>query len=197
MTAMQAAISLEAMPPSTAKPYAEDEARWSNLMVSAQTGDAGAYRQLLDELSTVVERYLRARLGNYDFLEDCVQEVLLAVHQARHTYDSRRPFRPWLFAIIRHKYSVALRRSEVRGRYLVPEVEGLEPGVDGPVAAVESGRLLEGLPEWLRQALTLTKITGLSTAEAAREMNISEGAMKVRVHRAVGRLRTLMEKETV
>ena len=93
---MQAAIQLEAMREQAANPYAEDEARWSSLMASAQSGDGIAYRQLLDELSTLVERYLRSRLGSHEFLEDCVQEVLLAVHQARHTYDQRRAFRPWL-----------------------------------------------------------------------------------------------------
>ena len=197
MTAMEAAIQLEAMPESTANPYAEDEARWSKLMAGAQSGDAAAYRQLLDELATMVERYLRVRLGDHEFLEDCVQEVLLAVHQARHTYDTRRAFRPWLFAIIRHKSTDALRRVEVRGRYLAAEEAFSEPGVEGPEALVETGRLLTRLPDSLRQALTLTKISGLSTAEAAREMNISEGALKVRVHRAVEKLRNMMETDWV
>jgi len=197
MIAMEAAIQLEAMPESTANPYAEDEARWSKMMAGAQSGDAVAYRQLLDELSTVVERYLRVRLGDHDFLEDCVQEVLLAVHQARHTYDGQRAFRPWLFAIIRHKSTDALRRVEVRGRYLTSDEDCPEPGVAGPEAQIETGRLLSRLPEGLRQALTLTKISGMSTAEAARAMNISESALKVRVHRAVEKLRSMMETDWV
>lgn len=195
MTASRAAIALEAMPPSTAKPYAEDEARWSALMGRAQSGDAAAYRQLLSELSVVVERYLRTRLGGYDFIEDCVQEVLLAVHEARHTYDPRRNFRPWLFAIVRHKATDALRRAEVRGRHFAPEADLAESGVEGPESGLDSGRMLAALPDSLRQALTLTKITGLSTSEAARALKISESALKVRVHRAIGKLRRMMESE--
>jgi RNA polymerase sigma-70 factor (ECF subfamily) len=195
MTAADAAVPLEAMPPSTSKPYAEDEARWSGLMGRAQSGDAAAYRQLLGELSSLVERYLRARLGGHDFLEDCVQEVLLAVHEARHTYDPRRAFRPWLFAIVRHKATDALRRAEVRMRHTVPGEDYPEPGVAGPEATVDSGRLLAALPDGLRQALTLTKITGLSTSEAAATLNISESALKVRVHRAIGKLRRMMQSE--
>lgn len=183
------------MPQSTSSRYAEDEERWSSLMASAQSGDGIAYRQLLDELSAMVERYLRVRLGGHEFLEDCVQEVLLAVHQARHTYDPRRPFRPWLFAIVRHKSTDALRRAQVRGRYLAPEEDAPEPGAADPDAQIDSGRLLAYLPETLREAITLTKITGLSNAEAAREMNISESAVKVRVHRAVDKLRRMMETE--
>ncbi len=195
MTASTAAIPLEAMPPSSAKPYAEDEARWSDLMGRAQTGDATAYRQLLGELGSLVERYLRARLGGYDFLEDCVQEVLLAVHEARHTYDGRRPFRPWLFAIVRHKATDALRRAEVRGRPLAADDVSVESRVDGPDASLDTGRLLAALPDGLRQALTLTKIDGLTTAEAAQALKISESALKVRVHRALAKLRRMMEND--
>lgn len=90
--------------------YAEDDARWSALMVSAQAGKEEQYRLLLGELAEVVARYLQSRLGDRDFIDDCVQDVLIAVHQARHTYDSRRKFRPWLFAIVRHKAIDSLRR---------------------------------------------------------------------------------------
>lgn len=192
---MLAAIAMEAMPEAVADQYAEDELRWSSLMVSAQAGNESDYRQLLGELSELVSRYLRSRLGGYDFVEDCVQDVLVAVHEARHTYDGRRPFRPWLFAIVRHKSTDAIRRAEVRGRYFGPEGSGTEPVTSGPYEALQTGRLLAQLPENLRQPLELTKIVGLSTAEAARRLQISESALKVRVHRAVKRLRKWMEIE--
>ena len=80
-----------------------DEHRWSVLMVNAQSGNESDYRQLLKELAIVIHKFLRRRFGNHHFIEDCVQEALIAVHQARHTYDPQRPFRPWLFAIVRHK----------------------------------------------------------------------------------------------
>ena len=192
---MLAAIAMEAMPEAVADQYAEDELRWSSLMVSAQAGNESDYRQLLGELSELVSRYLRSRLGGYDFVEDCVQDVLVAVHEARHTYDGRRPFRPWLFAIVRHKSTDAIRRAEVRGRYFGPEGSGTEPVISGPDEALQTGRLLAQLPENLRQPLELTKIVGLSTAEAARRLQISESALKVRVHRAVKRLRKWMEIE--
>lgn len=192
---MLAAIAMEAMPEAVADQYAEDELRWSSLMVSAQAGNESDYRQLLGELSELVSRYLRSRLGGYDFVEDCVQDVLVAVHEARHTYDGRRPFRPWLFAIVRHKSTDAIRRAEVRGRYFGPEDSGTEQVTSGPDEALQTGRLLAQLPENLRQPLELTKIVGLSTAEAARRLQISESALKVRVHRAVKRLRKWMEIE--
>ncbi len=72
-------------------------------MVNAQAGNESDYRQLLKELAIVIQKFLRSRFGDHHFIEDWVQEALIAVHQARHTYDPQRPFRPWLFAIVRHK----------------------------------------------------------------------------------------------
>ena len=114
MSALAAGFLQELMPGNDATAYADDDARWSSLMASAQSGDEASYRQLLAEVSGVVNRYVVARFGHQDFVEDCVQEVLLAIHGARHTYDARRPFRPWLFAIVRHKVVDTLRQLGYR-----------------------------------------------------------------------------------
>ena len=177
--------------------YAADDARWSALMAGAQAGNEADYRQLLTELDSAVSRYLRSRLGAQEFLEDCVQEVLLALHQARHTYDPGRRFRPWLFAIVRHKAIDHLRRQRSQQRLLddggAPDAgynhgERMENDLSG-------GRLINALPEQHREAITLTKIMGLSHREAADRLAISEGALKVRVHRAMGNLRRLLEAD--
>jgi RNA polymerase sigma-70 factor (ECF subfamily) len=96
--------------------HESDEQCWSKLMVSAQAGNESDYRQLLTELTDVVYNFLRSRCGNHHFIEDCVQETLIAIHQARHTYDRHRPFRPWLFAIVRHKAIDTLRKQNTRQR---------------------------------------------------------------------------------
>ena len=88
-----------------------DEARWSAWLVEAQAGNAGSYEQLLAELVPAIRGYLYSRSGRFDAIDDCVQECLLAVHQARHTYDARRPFRPWLFAIVRNRTIDVLRET--------------------------------------------------------------------------------------
>ena len=93
-----------------------DEQCWSRLMVHAQAGNESDYQQLLTELTDVIYNFLRSRFGNHHFIEDCVQETLIAIHQARHTYDRHRPFRPWLFAIVRHKAIDTLRKQRTRQR---------------------------------------------------------------------------------
>ncbi|MGH8595084.1 MAG: sigma factor, partial [Gammaproteobacteria bacterium] len=92
------------------KNYVDDERRWSDWMARAQRGDLGDYELLLREIGAAIEIYIRVRFGTIDMLEDCVQECLLAVHAARHTYDPRRLFRPWFFTIVRHKTIDQLRQ---------------------------------------------------------------------------------------
>ena len=54
-----------------------------------------------------------ARAGQpVDQSEDIVQDILLAVHLKRHTWDANAPFAPWLFAIARNKLIDALRREQ-------------------------------------------------------------------------------------
>ena len=96
---------------STDSAHAQDEARWSNWIAAANNGDKATYQQLLQEIAGATEAYVRHRFGNVMLLEDCVQESLLAIHNARHTYDSARPFRPWMFTIIRQKTIDLLRKS--------------------------------------------------------------------------------------
>ena len=195
MSALTAGYLPESMPDRDANRFSADEQRWAQLMTSAQAGHEGDYRLLLAEISEAVGRYLRVRLGGYDFVGDCVQEVLIAVHQARHTYDGRRAFRPWLFAIVRHKAIDAMRRGRSRGREQLATADIAETSVSGPDSEVVSGQLLVGLPEGLRQALVLTKLQGMTSSEAARALSISESALKVRVHRAMGKLKRLLELE--
>lgn len=178
---------------------ADDEARWAALMVRAQAGDSTAYRSLLGELADVAEAYLRRHFGALPIVEDCVQEGLLALHRARHSYDPRRPFRPWFFTIVRHKTVDVLRRRARRERHelAAAELDAHAGEVDTAKgeSAVEAARFLAGLSPPYREALILTKIEGRSVSEAARTVGISSAAMKSRVHRAIRMAQKMLERE--
>ena len=179
-----------------------DEQRWANFMVSAQSGNEADYRQLLSEVAEVIGYYLRGRFGNHHFIEDCVQDSLIAIHQARHTYDASRLFRPWMFAIVRHKTIDSLRHQRSQQRAIDNHRASASSGdqftaSDTLEDQVSEGRLINSLPPQHREAVTLTKIVGLSTAEAADRLNISESALKVRVHRAINKLKRLLEADEV
>ncbi len=179
--------------------FAEDEKRWRDWMTRAQEGDREAYRRLLEELSEALHAFLQSRLQAASLVDDCVQECLLGVHRARHSYDPRHPFRPWLFAIARHKTVDALRRSGVRIRREVSEPEAAAAASHSPAEArdraLDAHRALANLEPPFREALVLTKIEGHSIQEAARRAGISATAMKTRVRRGLRKIRGLLEED--
>src|SRR3546814_13012901 len=71
-------------------------------MAAAQKGDKAAYNVLLSETGMWLERYFRRRVPPHQ-LEDLVQDVLLALHAKRASYDTTRPFLAWLAAIARYR----------------------------------------------------------------------------------------------
>jgi RNA polymerase sigma-70 factor (ECF subfamily) len=178
---------------------AEEDARWSQGMCRANAGDAEAYGELLHEIGVVLEKYVRRRFGDTDFVEDCVQECLLAIHRARASYDPSRSFRAWMFTIIRHKVIDTLRRRAARGRYETSQDGSDEAAApaNGSKAALEAAYALRALQPEYREALLLTKLEGRSVSEAAERVGVSVSAMRSRVHRGIRQVRSVLESEAV
>lgn len=169
-------------------------------MAATQAGDRIAYDRLLREILPYVRNIVRARHGASDRVEEIVQDVLLAVHRVRHTYDPARPFLPWLAAITRCRAIDALRRTYRRAAFEVSEETAgpaYEQFADAAVAdfdvahavADQLGKAIAHLPETQREAIELLRLRELSLAEASQLTGRSIGALKVNVHRALGTLR--------
>src|ERR1051325_7510373 len=105
-------------------------------MRSAVSGDGGAYPRLLSAITPVLRAMARRGLAvagqPVDQSEDIVQEILLAVHLKRHTWDVDAPFAPWLFAIARNKLIDALRR---RGRRIFVNIDDFAETIPDKAAA--------------------------------------------------------------
>jgi RNA polymerase sigma-70 factor, ECF subfamily len=179
------------------KNFLADEQRWAAWMACAQRGDLADYAQLLRELGVVIETYIRVRFGTIDALEDCVQECLMAVHAARHTYDPRRLFRPWLFTIVRHKTIDQLRQRQTWLSAL-QALATLETPASDPernLRMLDGVRILERLSPDHREMITLAKYGGYTTAEAATWLGISESAAKARLQRALVAIGKVLDSE--
>ncbi len=163
-------------------------------MAQAQRGDEAAYARLLTELAEMIKAYLLGRFGRLQMLDDCVQECLIAIHQARHTYDSSRPIRPWLFAIIRHKTIDMLRRENTERQF--SEAQYSSPTGPDPALLSDSSKLLAALSTNNREAVLLTKFWGYSVRESASRLGVSENVVKVRVHRGLRKIRAMLESES-
>lgn len=163
-------------------------------MEEAQRGDRGAYQRLLVELLPFVRGVVRERVRSGEE-DDVVQEVLLSIHSARHTYRPGRPLSPWVRAIARNA-SIDWLRREIRQRRRTSDadtadVPAPEPSDDAEARPLPPGlqRALARLPEPQREAVLLLKVEGLSVAEAARRIGVSPGAVKLRAHRGYRALR--------
>ena len=171
------------------------ESRLKPIWLRAQAGDAAAYRLCLDMLSARLRGFFKRRLaGLPDAVEDLVQETLLALHLRRGTYDPSLPVTAWVLAIARHKLVDLWRRRGRRDALHDPIDDVAEQLL--AVAPEDGGArrdldvLLRELPPAQHQAIALTKIEGLSVAEAAARTGASESAIKVQVHRGLKRLAT-------
>lgn len=182
----------------TQGPPADDfEAVIAPLWVLAQAGDEVAYRESLRCIAARLRTYLRRRMqSNPDDLEDLVQETLLAIHLQRGTHDPAVPVNRWVLAIARHKLIDLWRRRGRRESLNDPLdelAEADQPAVweELPVQR-DLETLMRRLPDAQRQAIALTKLQGLSMAEASELSGVSVAALKVQVHRGLKRLAELI-----
>lgn len=165
------------------------------LMQAAQKGDAAAYGTLLTTISPILKRFLKSRLFNDAALDDILQEILLAIHTARHTYRPEQPFEHWMFGIARHKLIDYFRRHsrkqarEVSGDDLVTFMADTANTPEEALSYKDIRQALHQLPDKQRQVVMLTKIEGYSMAETARKLGMSETAVKVTAHRAYKKLK--------
>lgn len=176
----------------------EEERRWAVWMAAAQDGDLESYDRLLVEVEAVLRAFLRNKLREPELVEECLQEALFAIHKARHTFDPRRRFKPWVFALANYKTIDVLRRRSTRRRYEVPEFEGWTAGQatpTGPESPFDASRALEGLAAPYREAVMLTKLLGYTLDEAALRAGVSKAAMRSRVHRGIHQLRRVLGRE--
>ena len=173
------------------------EARLKALLLRGLTGDQLAYQDFLGTLALHVRAFLRSRLSRRPAeIEDMVQDVLLAVHNARHTYQSQQPLTAWVQAIARYKLADHLRsvsRRDARHDVLdddaqlfaVSEVESAE-------ASRDLTKLLNQLPERQRLPIVHVKLEGLSVEETAQLTGLSSSAVKVGIHRGLKALSRLI-----
>ena len=162
-------------------------------MELVQQGDGVAFRALLDDIGPAISNFLRRRMADPSEVEDVLQETLLALYQARHTYEPSRPLEPWLFAIARNVAADHAHRHWARAKWQelvesLPEVASDATTNTKPNLEEALGRL----PQMQREAFVMLKLEGLSTLEAARRAGTSVGALKVRAHRAYETLKKLI-----
>ncbi|GAC1045555.1 sigma-70 family RNA polymerase sigma factor [Rhizobium sp. No.120] len=167
------------------------EEEWARWMRSAIAGDARSYHKLLTAVTPHLRVMARRRCEQYGApaseAEDVVQEVLLAIHLKRGTWDRSRPLGPWMAALVRNKLVDSLRRrgNEIRVPLedvitLLESEERLDAG-----DRLDVEKMLARLKEPQRTIVQSISIEGISVRETAERMSMTEVAVRVSLHRAL------------
>lgn len=169
-------------------------------LLGGLAGDAKAYHRFLNDLSAHVRAYLRRKLPQRpEDVEDLVQEVLLAVHNQRHTYQPEQPLTAWVHAIARYKLFDFFRARLPREALQDPLEESEDLLASSDHHAMEAKRdvtlLMNDLPDRFRLPIQHVKLEGHSVEEAAQMTGMSVSAIKVGIHRGLKALAKKM-KET-
>jgi RNA polymerase sigma-70 factor (ECF subfamily) len=167
---------------------------WTALMRLALAGDAAAYDRCLRGMAGALRATVRrglVRAGRSPAeTEDVVQEILLAVHLKRHTWDATRPIGPWLYAIARYKLIDALRRRGGRADIPIDDVAETIAAEEseGSVLERDVERSLDRLSAGQAAVVRAIAVDGASISEAAAKLGMSEGAVRVALHRGLAAL---------
>jgi RNA polymerase sigma-70 factor (ECF subfamily) len=160
----------------------------SEKMSLAQAGNKQAYEELLLEISVELKPFLARKIANESDREDVLQNILIAIHNGRHSYTPGRSFKPWLYAIANHKVIDYYRSNRRKADNEVADIDSEIAFTDETESLFETKeylmQLLNTLPPKQAKILKLMKLDGLSVKETAAIMEMSISAVKVSAHRA-------------
>ena len=159
---------------------------WGILLVSGGDTNSSCYTKLLRDIRAWLMRFYASRLP-FDYIEDAVQETLLAIHERRHSYDSERPFKPWLIGIAAHKKIDQIRLLTRRAEVELPLDIKDERNEDVMINGVALSQLLKTLSKAQREVIYLVKVEGLTIEEASVKTGQSLSLVKINIHRGLAK----------
>lgn len=168
-------------------------------MAAYVRGDAEAFDALYRFYAPRLYRFFLGRFRDPTIAADLFQITFFKVHRRRDSYRAGSPVSPWLFTIaervrideLRRRGREAARRRELDLEETPAAPPRSAPGAEAAVVATVREAIAD-LPEGQREVVLLHKLEGLPLARVGEVLGITEGAAKVRAHRAYGTLRKLL-----
>ena len=167
-------------------------------MRSARGGDRSALGKLFERHHAEVYAYCARITLDADAAADLLQETFMRVLKYRRSFTDDSRFRPWLFRVARNTCRDHLgrvrRQTSTDAEWLGGESGHAGEADTGATAALESALAL--LQPDDRELLVLKRLHQLSYPELAGILGCSEGAARVRVHRAFSRLQQICQERS-
>ena len=166
-------------------------------MLAHAAGDPQAFDVLFRRRAPDLLKLVRRHLSESDLARDIVQQTFVQLHTARHDFRRDAKLRPWLNTIAMNLVRQHYRRSKVRkerplsdGSSLAAEAKPLP--LERAQQAARLRQALGNLPDSQREVVMLHWFEEKSFAQVAALLDSSEGAVRVRAHRAYTRLRKIL-----
>lgn len=169
----------------------------AELLAACRRGDPEAFEELVIRTQRQVFTLAHRVVGDRAEAEDVAQEAYLRVFRSLGGFREDARFETWLYRVVTNAALTHLKRRGRFGDLLRDPEEDPAPVVedrasDEVVRQDEVQRALEALSPGMRTTVVLKDVYGLSCKEIGQEMGLSEGAVKVRLHRARKRLKELI-----
>lgn len=183
--------------------YAALEEQWANWMRAAISGDANAYQQFFEAVTPRLRSMTKKRCNQFRApegdAEDVLQEVLIAIHLKKETWDMNRPIGPWLTTIVRNKIIASLRRRGSRIMVPIEDVIDTLQADESPSSldTLDANRLTNRLRNPQRDIVRSISINGSTIRETAERLRMTEGSVRVALHRALKTLAGIYRNEQV
>jgi RNA polymerase sigma-70 factor (ECF subfamily) len=174
----------------------------ADVVERARRGDADAYEELVRRYTEIAFRTACLVTGSAADAEEVTQDAFVKAWSALSRFQAGAPFRPWLLQIVGNE---ARNRRRATGRRLAMELRlagglrtsGATSSPEAEAVAAEERasllRVLNGLPEDDRQVIACRHLLQLSVEETATFLALPEGTVKSRLHRALHRVRQVLE----
>lgn len=164
-------------------------------VAAAAMEDLALFDELYHRFADRVYRYALARTGSPETAADITGDVMVAAMESIHRFDSRRaPFSAWLFTIA-HRKVVDHHRSQRRWLNWISRQPAPPPLADNALGGALAGErqreiqtALASLPANQRDVVILRYIADLPIRDIGSVLGISEGAVKMRLQRAMQHL---------
>lgn len=173
----------------------------AQLLEACRRGDPRGFEELVRRTERQVFTLALRITGDRAEAEDVAQDAYLRVFRSLGGFREDARFETWLYRVV---VNAAMTHLKKRGRFgsllrdpeEVPEQVAAERAEGSAIDRDEVRRALEALPQGMRTAVVLKDMYGLSCREIGEELGLSEGAVKVRLHRARKRMKELIHGTT-
>ncbi len=175
------------------------------LVAQFKVGDQNAFSKIMKKYNVRIFSYVRYKVKNYEDAKDITQDIFVKVFKALPNWEPKATFQTWLYTIARNRCIDHFRARSRRTTYSLDDDEQIDIPVatgirSNPEKIAREGEIgmyirnaLSQLSPKQRDVFTLYHYEGLQIKDIAEVLGISEGTVKVHHHRAMKKLKEILE----